>query len=765
MNSETGQRDKLMGLVFALLGLAVLASAGYISYLKWRSPMLDFTLARYNSNEVYETVRGGQAQAAGLRAGDLVRSVDGIPFAGWHRVDWKPTMLLGIERNGLDLSLPITPVPMVRRALWQTMGFIAILAVFWVITILLLIRRFQQMPVRLLFLLGQTIALLTAQSTPYPWPIPGWLLILSTLCFHLMIFLFMHLHLVFPVLVGTRHLRRGLLAINLALALALSIFYLFRADPGLKLSNLYSVLTITATVIVVVYVYQCRASAADRRRLRLVILITSLCMASLIFGLALPNIAGQKPLILSWQLGFLLSVIPLAYLYATARHNLFGIDRLLNHTLVYAILSTSLLALYLGPVLLLYRLLPGDVLLQAIVVTALTMLIGLSFNWARAQAQRLVDQFFYGGWYDYPGVVGAISAILARTVEREQLIDALTRQVPAMMQLHGGQLWIGKHDSPVHPPTPLQAAPPAHSSASLPSYQAVSLQFPLAFQGHIKGLWQVEPRLDGDDFAATDRRILQTLARQAEITLGNVLMVEALRQQLDEIRASRETLRQAQRQLLRSREEERARLARELHDGPLQNLAGLELQLELLTASPDPSNTPLADTLKEMHVEVQALRSELSQVCAELRPPTLDTLGLGAALRDLAKEWSALHNIAIHLDLPPDSTLHSLPDQVTVNLYRVTQEALANIARHALAQQVSLTLAHHAQHLTLTIQDDGRGFASQAPGDLITQGHFGLLGMQERIDLIGGHLIVESAPKRGTSVQAILHAPTLETCH
>ncbi len=765
-----GRRDKLLGIVFALLGLVVLALAGYITYLKWRSPVLDFTLARYNSNEVYETVRGGRAEAAGLRTRDLIRSVDGVPFAGWGRVSWGPTMRLGIERDGLEFSLPIAPVPMARIALWQTMGFVALLTIFWVITSLLLIRRFQQMQVRLLFLLGQTITLLTAQSTPYPWPIPDWLLILSALCFHLMIFLFLHLHLVFPVLIGARCQRRGLLAIALAIALGLTVFYLFQADLGLKLSNLYSILTITMTVVVMGYVYRRRAIAADRRRLRLVILITILCMALIIFGLALPNIWGQRPLILSWQLGLLLSVIPLTYLYATARHNLFGIDRLLNHTLVYVILSTGLLALYLGPVLLLYRFLPGGVLLQAIVITGLTMLAGLSFNWARAQAQQLVDRLFYGGWYNYPSVVGTISNILARTIEREQLIDALTRQAPAMMHLRGGQLWIGEQGSgeqgsPAHPPAHLQAALPAHPSTNSPTCQAASLQFPLAFQGQTKGLWRVEPRLDGDDFAATDQRILHTLARQAETALGNVLMIEALRQQLDEIRASRETLRQAQRQLLRSREKERAHLARELHDGPLQSLVGLNLQLGLLAASPDPSNTPPADTLREMRVEVQALLFEMGQVCAELRPSRLDILGLSAALRDLAKDWSVLRNIVTHLDLPPDPALHSLPGQVTINLYRVTQEALANVARHALAQQVTLTLTHQAHRLTLTIQDDGCGFVLQAPAELAAQGHFGLLGMQERIDLIGGQLIVKSFPNQGTVVQVIWHDPTLEARH
>jgi signal transduction histidine kinase len=287
-----------------------------------------------------------------------------------------------------------------------------------------------------------------------------------------------------------------------------------------------------------------------------------------------------------------------------------------------------------------------------------------------------VDQLFYGGWYDYPGVVEAVSDALSRTLDREQLTDVLTRQVPALMQLHSGEFWIGEQgQSP-----PLLLSPSPH------------LHFPLTFQQQVRGLWTVGLRRDGEDFSAADQRILKTLAHEAEIALNNTLLVETLRRQLDEIRASRETLAQAQRQLLRSSEEERGRLARELHDGPIQALVGLNMQLGLLLgrASPPPAasggtlplsqtlgegegrgggegDSSLTDALTAMRAEVRELLSELRQVCAELRPPMLDTLGLGAALRALAEEWSAQCGVAVQLDLPPDATLRPLPGEVAVN--------------------------------------------------------------------------------------------------
>jgi two-component system NarL family sensor kinase len=254
-------------------------------------------------------------------------------------------------------------------------------------------------------------------------------------------------------------------------------------------------------------------------------------------------------------------------------------------------------------------------------------------------------------------------------------------------------------------------------------------------------------RLDGDDFTPTDRRILHTLAHQAEIALSNVLLVEALQRRLDEIR-------EGQHQLLRSREEERARLARDLHDGPVQLLVGLNMQLGLLLSSGD--DTPLFGELRAVRGEVRGLLSDLRQVCAELRPPMLDTLGLGAALRALTEEWREQHGKTVDLDLPPDAVLRSLPGEVAVNLYRVAQEALANAARHATAGRVGFCLAWDDGRLELAIEDDGHGFAvPEALCDLTAAGHFGLVGMQERVDLIGGELAIDSAPGQGTTVRVV----------
>ncbi|MDY6876913.1 MAG: histidine kinase [Chloroflexota bacterium] len=726
---------------FALLALVVPALVVYVIYFQLCTPVLDFFLTRHDSPVVYQIVPGGQAEAAGLREGDVILTVDGLPFGDWYDPQLGKTYTLEVQRGGQWLSLVVPAVPVARVNFLPLASAVIVVLTFWTTGALLLWRRFHQQEVRLLFLLAQTfaIALLPPLVHHPPWPIPRWMVTMSVACFHLAAPLLIHYYLTFPVLLGTPHQRRQGLALLYGLALVAVVGGLSRTALGWRLSASYTTLEVVIAIAVLIYVYLRRATPDGRRRLRLVLFGNVLAAAPSILFYFMPRIRDASHWMPEWLTGLFLILAPLSYLYATARHNLFDIDRLLNRTLVYALLSMGILVLYLGPFLLIYRFLPDDLLAQIIVVAGLTLLVGLAFDWSRTQVQRLVDRLFYGGWYDYPGVVETISDALARSLEREQLAGVLTRQVPELMQLHPGQLWIGEpNQSPNQPIT----QSPNHPIT----------QFPITFRGQVRGLWAVGRRRDGEDFSATDRRILETLARQAEVALGNVLLVEILRHQLDEIRAT-------QRQLLRSREDERARLARDLHDGPIQSLVGLNLQLGLLLLAADEDASSPAEALLAMRSEVRQLLADLRQVCAALRPPMLDALGLGAALRALAEDWSSQCGVTVHFDLPPDATLRSLPGEVAVNLYRVVQEALANVTRHAAARRVTIRLAWEGSRLVLTVQDDGQGFVVPADFHSLTaQGHFGLVGMQERVDLIGGTWMVESTPGQGTTVRVVKNA-------
>jgi signal transduction histidine kinase len=730
------------GIALASLILLLPVLVGYDIYLQWHSPTMDFFTDHPGSSTVHSLVPGGQADAAGLEPGDVILTVDDIPFGQWYAPQIGRDHILTVERRGERFSLSVMGVRVFQLNYLSLASAIVVALAFWGIGALLFLRRFWNGEIRLLFLLAQTVAMTILFPLSYqaPWSPPAWILSFSVLGFNLVAPMFLHYVVTFPIKLGDGHwLRWSLLPVYGGGLFAFAA-WLFDHRFGILVSIFYFSLVVAMAIAFMVYVYQFRATPDDRRRSRVTAFGTTLAGLPPVLFYLLPTAIGIPYALPEWAAGLFLILAPLSYLYATLRYSLFGIDRLINRTLVYAILSLGIFIVYLGPYLFLYRYLPDNFFAQLAFIFVLTLWIGWSFDWMRTRTQRLVDRLFYGGWYDYPVVVERISDALARSTTRDQIMDVLSQQIPELMKLRWSNLWIGD------------------LKATFPSPPLMQARFRFKFRSEIPAQWTVGLHQDGDDLSDADQRILHTLAQQAEIALNNAFMIERLRQQLDEIRASREALAQTQHQLLRSREDERSRLARDLHDGPIQSLMGMNIQLGLLAGSQGFAEETVG-ALTEMRTEVRQLSSELRQVCAELRPPMLDTLGLGAAVRSLLKEWSEQCKIAISFEISPDAGFRSLPDEVAVNLYRVVQEALANIGKHARAKHVDLSLQYVGGQLSLTIQDDGVGFNTpDTMHSLTTQNHFGLAGMQERIELIGGKWSIQSGQDAGTRVSVTWQA-------
>jgi signal transduction histidine kinase len=738
MASEKSSWNSVWGVILAILILVVPALVVYDISLQWRSPTMDFYLDSPGSATVHSVVPGGHAEVAGLQAGDVILTVDDTPFRLWHASQIGQAHVLKIERQGRQISLSVPAVSVFRLNYPALISAIVVVLTFWGVGTLLFLRRFTSPEIRVIFLLAQAdaITILFPLSYQAPWSPPHRLLAFSIAGFNLAVVLFLHYAIISPVRLGRASWRSwGLIPVYSLVPVIFGV-WLFNSRLGLQLSIVFFSLVDTAALVFMIYAYQYRATPDDRRRIR--VIASGTLIASILTALfyLLPATFPSPYTLPNWLAALFMLIAPLSYLYATLRYSLFGIDRLINRTLVYTFLSFGIFIIYLGPYLLLYQYLPDDLFMQLAFTFGLTLWVGWTFDWMRTRVQRLVDRLFYGGWYDYPEVVEMISAALVHSSSREQIFDVLTNQVSRLMRLSSSYLWIGNSNST------FPSAPPMH----------VQARFRFKFQSDIPAQWTVGLHQDGDDLSDADQRILRTLAQQAEIALNNAFLIEALRRQLDEIRLSREELARTQRQLLRSREEERSRLSRDLHDSPIQALVGLNIQLGMLLNSTD-LNPSTRETLREMRAEARRLSSELRQVCAELRPPMLDTLGLGAALRTLVKEWSEQNNVTAQLDLSPDAALRSLPGEVAVNFYRVAQEALVNISKHARAQHVDISLLCQDDRLSMLIQDDGLGFdAPITLHGLTAQSHFGLAGMRERISLIGGEWSLKSVPGKGTTV-------------
>ncbi len=214
----------------------------------------------------------------------------------------------------------------------------------------------------------------------------------------------------------------------------------------------------------------------------------------------------------------------------------------------------------------------------------------------------------------------------------------------------------------------------------------------------------------------------------------------------DEIRRERELLRrQLLERVIATQEDERKRIARELHDSTSQNLTSLMVGIKTLSATcQDLAMKTEAEKLRA--VAAQTL-DEIHNISMRLRPRVLDDLGLSAALEKLIAEWQARYKIPV--DLLLQCGPRRMPAEIETAIYRIIQEALTNIARHASAHSVSVLVEERKSHLLAVIEDDGRGFDSAGKTG---EGHLGLVGMRERAELLDGKLTVESSLQSGTSI-------------
>jgi signal transduction histidine kinase len=203
--------------------------------------------------------------------------------------------------------------------------------------------------------------------------------------------------------------------------------------------------------------------------------------------------------------------------------------------------------------------------------------------------------------------------------------------------------------------------------------------------------------------------------------------------------------RDALKRVVDAQELERRRLARELHDETGQALTSILLGLKTLeeTLEGDDSRTATAN-LREL---VVATLQDVRRLAVELRPSVLDDFGLEAALENLTSSFAEQTGITV--DFGPALGERRLPSEVETALYRIVQESLTNVVKHARARRVSISLTRMEGSVKAVIEDDGQGFDSASP-----DGGHGLIGMRERLALLGGHLRIESSEGAGTTIAA-----------
>ncbi|MFE0752901.1 sensor histidine kinase [Inquilinus sp. NPDC058860] len=252
--------------------------------------------------------------------------------------------------------------------------------------------------------------------------------------------------------------------------------------------------------------------------------------------------------------------------------------------------------------------------------------------------------------------------------------------------------------------------------------------------------------------AAEDRDALDVALRGIAAAVGLQRQAAERQRLLDDIAGRRAELAALVARLIEAQEQERRRVAHDLHDGSAQTLAALGYRLQTVTAGL-PDDAPLRRELEEIADLARRSVAEIRAAIADLRPPELDGLGLAAALR---ARLDTLGGLAVSAEL--SAAADRWPAAVGLVLYRVAQEALANVVRHAEAGRVSVRLFEEERQAHLHIADDGRGLAAAGmPG--AGGERLGIVGMRERLALIGGRLDLDGAAGRGTTMRAAVPLP------
>ena len=261
-------------------------------------------------------------------------------------------------------------------------------------------------------------------------------------------------------------------------------------------------------------------------------------------------------------------------------------------------------------------------------------------------------------------------------------------------------------------------------------------------QKQTKELFQKQAALH-EDLKASD-----TLNRQ---------LVEKLSSQVKASDYLNIALQATQRRLLTEREEERKALARELHDSVIQDLLGTNYRLEESEGLLDSGEQRI--DLEVIRSEIRQIVGDLRQLCRDLRPPTIDNHGLISAIRSHAQEWEERSGVAIQIDIDP--LLGRLPETTEISVFRVIQEGLNNIGKHATAQSASVSVQRtHQDNLLIRIVDDGKGMEPSIDlADLSSQKHFGLIGISERAALLGGTMSTVSPLQGGFVLQVEIPSP------
>ena len=523
------------------------------------------------------------------------------------------------------------------------------------------------------------------------------------------------------------------------------VFWVAPTDSSLNINNWLPVLqslwlsfVFGVSLATQLYRYRRVASAIERKQIKWLfygfapVLLLPICFALL--QMVFPSLFWQavtEPLYRFYYLP-----VPLCIGIAILRYQLWDIDLIINRTLVYGTLSISVIGTYVLVIVYLGGVLhTGNNSAISLVATGV---VAVLFQPLRLQLQRAVNRLMYGERDDPYAVLARLGARLEATLLPEKVLSTIVETIAQSLKLPYVAITLLAEQASFNETETL-----ALPEAELPAIMASSgtptptpLRVPLVYQAETVGYLLLAARI-GDTFGKADEHLLTVLARQAGVAVYAVRLTT----HLQHLSAN---LQQAREHLVTTREEERRRLRRDLHDGLGPALASLTFKVDAARNVLARDHEKADRLLEAVRQQVQEAIADIRRLVYNLRPPALDELGLLSALREQTLHAHS-QGLEVAFEVPP--MLPLLPAAVEVAVYRIAQEALTNVVRHAQAQHSLLQLSLDAEMLHLTIIDDGKG---------IPAGHHigvGLHAIHERASELGGSCTITASPSGGTEVR------------
>ena len=483
------------------------------------------------------------------------------------------------------------------------------------------------------------------------------------------------------------------------------------------------------------------------------------------------------------HIGSLANAIIIAY--AIQRYRLLDVKLVLRKGLVYSSLTVSLTALYLLLLFVLQMFFHDWLGYTSLALAGgLALLVAVLFNPLRNFVQQWIDRLFYRETYDYRRMLLNFSTKVSNVLDLGELAQSILDLVVKAMHVKQAALLFPEIEDGDFNTRFVQQATKEEPFAKLRFVNDNPVVTWLATEGNVfrrefidtipqfKGLWEVErialnalgvellcpirskgnligilalgKKQSDSPYSDEETDLLMTMANEAAIAVENASMLDSLKSQQLQVE-------QLLAQVVLAQEEERNRISVDLHDSVAQWLVATSYRMQTLShgLSGDEGANARGE-LADMESTITKSLKELRRVVVGLRPPALDELGLTHALRQSLDDLKA---DGLDCKFSQVGTPARLPSSMEITAYRVVQEALTNIHKHANATKVNLRLQFQEDKLLIEIRDNGQGFdRSQTLGSAISVGHIGLLGMKQRAEMLGGDIKIKTGEGKGTTI-------------